>query len=260
VNQEGGTRREGEGEREQQDRLAELASRANPITPEEAIFNSISQHWQKAAGAIVVLFLAWWVYTEYELRIAQREGDASHQFSEILKSVAVLSSPPPAPDATPDPQAVENQDKARKGIEDTFELLKKTGAGTKYNKLAPLVLGVTAFADKDLDKALSYLQPKPLSSRAKVTDADALINELIMSVRARVLLEKDPQRGKDALIELAKNANIVSTEALLSLALIAKNQAELDEVKKLAEELLKRQPELRDTVLSELSPFGINLT
>lgn len=225
----------------------------------------------KGFWIITVFLLGSWFYNEsVNTKIAIRD-ESSLIFSNLMEQFKNLTS---TTDSNLD--LAKSNAEANTKLQEVAERLKTESArlskdfsGNAYSKFGTLI-GAAYSLSKGGQDQISNLESIASESGIEFADKplDFVEKEIAILLKGRSLVSSNEsvkiKEGQDLLINFALESKFLASEALLTY-LMSLNLRELDtqEVTEAAyrpvKEVITKRPEIKESFLSELSRFGINL-
>jgi len=247
---------------EQGSNLADRLGEVDGVSEDAAVF--MAENWSRFVGFVVLLILLVFGYNEFRASGERKQAQASDGFSRIQQALKEIENTAP-----------ENKgqlEKSNRAFDDSIDVLKNKYSGSVYAEFAPLysakkLIGEQKYAEAR--EALKQAMGKRFATgvvaavtSGTTTKPESIAQELAALIEAKswLLGEKpDLKMARERLAVVAKNGELISGEALVTLAKISINSAEKEELKTLANEVLKSRPQLREQVESAFTLEGIDL-
>jgi predicted negative regulator of RcsB-dependent stress response len=139
----------------------------------------------------------------------------------------------------------------RRKLAGNYQSLASVGA--PYNRLRLNYEIIQAVNSGDIKLARTKLATIDWQAATVAKDTDAMIYELaaLYTAKASLDYEEFKDQGKKELVQLANKSEYVAASAALTLKNIAVNESDIDEAKKITEQVLSRFPEQSDILKVE---------
>ena len=264
--------------------LAGRLSEVEGINDDTAQF--LAENWQRFVGILVLAVLAVWLIGQFRSAVETKAGEASSKFSEIQGKFSALDAKVPAAieettseetSSEETTEAIQEKASNKTAVVDSAFVLEKNYSSSSYAKFAPLYLAKLKINENKFAEARIELEALGALKALGQAITPAKLNDTILKSELAsllygksFLLEADSEadeakkaelinQAKTHMTKLASNASVVQAEAVISILRTAKNNSEKQNATSLAEAVLERTPDLRDTLSREFSRLGINL-
>jgi hypothetical protein len=247
--------------------LKTLASRLRQAEPTDELgADFLIHHWQKLLGAVVVLLLAAWIVNQARQSGKRAEGEAGARFAAAQEEFSKLFSSEAA--SKSGEQEQQNKDRLR-AFEDSLSSLKELTAGrSTYTELGGLYEAAAALKQGKLEEAQQKVEAATPLRPAGLTTVVAqqpvgqreFVAELASLLSIRIALAKGGALSpevREQVVQLARGAQFVNSEAVLLLARFAVTDEEKSGVKALSEEVSVKRAGQGDALSEELKRLGI---
>ena len=274
------------------EQLAGRLSEVEGISDDTAQF--LAENWQRFVALVLIAVLAVWLIGQFRTAVETKAGEASTQFSEIQEKFSALdsdlniSAADSVEDSAADSEVGDSEGDAagqvaqklasnETAVVDTAFILEKNYSGSTYAELAALYLSRLKLSEKKYAEAREELESLGAVSLLGGSKAKPGLDEEILQRELASLLygksyfleaddAADPTKkselvaqGREHMKQLANSGVVVQAEATISYLRTAGDNAQKEESKSLAEEVLARTPELRQVLTGEFSRMGVAL-
>lgn len=247
--------------------LKTLASRLRQAEPTDELgADFLIHHWQKLLGTVVVLLLAVWIVNQARQSGKRAEGEAGARFAAAQEEFSKLFST----DSASEPAEQEQQKKDRlRGFEDSLSSVKELTAGrSTYAELGGLYEAAAALKQGRFDEAQQKVEAatplRPSGLTTVVAQQSVGQREFVAELASLLSIRIDLAKGgtltpevREKVVQLARGAQFVNSEAVLLLARFAVTDEEKSGVKALSEEVSAKRAGQGDALSEELKRLGI---
>lgn len=254
-------------------RLAELSDRLAKVEKsyDDDWSSFLEQNWQRILGALGVLLIGVFLFTEFQRTQDVKSGEYSERVfaaADKLRELPPIVPPTQGSSSSIDPAVTAANVKSRAIGVAALRSVSTDAETSPYGRIAQLYLAREALDVRNFDEALKLLagfdtnlfDGMTVPQKVRKVVVNQMVTELACLLKARVLLEsgkQSPAKLREYLKELAYGADLVNAEALVLLIRTAGNDVERKATTEVIKKVVEQRPEIAEQVKPEAERFGL---